>query len=68
MSDDEKPNDDVILMGSSEQNAREQVEASGLRFRVMRRNGKSMIGTRDLNMDRVNVHIDDGKVTRVYRG
>lgn len=53
------------LIGLSLQEAREKLEQESKRLRVMQEDGKSRIGTCDLRRDRVNVSVNDGKITDI---
>lgn len=55
------------FVGLSEDAARAKAAQLNLRFRVMCRNGKVQSGTADLVPTRVNVGVDDGKVTSAHR-
>lgn len=51
-----------VFVGLNEQTALELARDSELKARISSRNGKSLILTRDLNKERVNLDIKDGKV------
>jgi hypothetical protein len=53
------------LLGVSEGEARTAANGRGLDFRVLRRDGSNLFRTDDRLLDRVNVEICRGKVTRV---
>jgi hypothetical protein len=56
------------LAGLTVEEARRQVEARGLHFRVVSEDGTSFPATMDYRIDRVNVHIMAGTVTRANLG
>ena len=56
------------LIGLTEKGAVRKINAAGLKARVRRRDGKSFIGTCDHRMDRVNLEIDKGRVTKARIG
>lgn len=58
--------DDVI--GMDKQAAIDLCESKGLKVRVRSENGQSFMGTADARMDRLNLHIESGKVIKAYRG
>lgn len=57
-----------LLVGLSEKVAERLSEQQGCGFRILERDGESMIGTADYRPDRVNVAVRDGKVVRAWAG
>lgn len=53
------------LVGLSEAEARERAAGYGCTVRVGRRNGESLFGTRDLRPDRIDVAVEDERVTEI---
>jgi hypothetical protein len=51
------------LIGLTEDKARELCGWNGYAMRITSRDGQYKIGTTDVRLDRVNVHIDNGEVT-----
>ena len=56
------------FVGLSEQQAAAQAAANGWPFRVAERDGEQLLLTQDYNEQRVNVAVQDGKVTRAWFG
>jgi len=56
------------FVGLSEQQAAAQASANGWPFRVAERDGEQLMLTQDFNEERVNVAVQDGKVTRAWFG
>ena len=57
--------DTGLLVGEELAGARELARAEGCEVRVVVRDGKNLVGTDDVRIDRVNVAVDDGRVTRI---
>lgn len=64
----EHPEDEAGLVGVAEETAAERVEADGLVFRVVCRDGLALDGTADARGDRVNAGVQAGVVTFTWRG
>lgn len=56
------------LVGLTEEDAMVKIAESGLRTRLRSKDGQSFMGTCDYRMDRVNLHIENGKVTKASIG
>lgn len=56
------------LIGMSEKEAINFLTLNGLKVRISRRNGMSFILTRDHKIDRVNLIIEDDKVSDAWAG
>lgn len=56
------------LVGLTEEEAVAKITDSGMRVRVRSKDGESFMGTCDYRMDRVNLHIENGKVTKASIG
>ena len=55
------------LAGRTEATARDALARRGLTLRVTRRDGEGLVTTRDLRCTRVNVAVEDGRVSRVLQ-
>lgn len=64
------PSQDFLmgLIGMDRKKAQEEVQQAGFVYRVVRSNGVAFICTSDFRRERVNVELEDGKVTRVKVG
>ncbi len=51
------------LVGKTEAEAVSEIKSRGMRARVRRRDKKGYPGTMEVRTDRVNLELDDGKVT-----
>jgi hypothetical protein len=58
----------VPLLGATEAEAAASVAQAGGLLRVSNRDGKPMVCTRDYRTDRVNLHLEGGKVVAAYFG
>ena len=56
------------LTGQNPEVVRKIVEAAGGTVRIREEDGKRYMGTCDARCNRVNLHITDGKTTKVYIG
>ena len=56
------------LIGQTEADATVWILGQGLRCRITRRDAEEFMGTMDFRNDRVNLEIDNGKVTSVDIG
>lgn len=56
------------VIGLPEEEVRAGVKEAGGLFRVRSRDGQRYMGTCDLRMDRLNVHVVDGVVTEANYG
>ncbi len=56
------------LVGLAVEEARQRVEGSAFRFRILSADGVSSHATSDLRPDRVDVHVVGGKVTHAEIG
>ncbi len=56
------------FVGLTEQQAVAQAAANGWPFRVAERDGEQLLVTQDYNEERVNVAVQNGKVTRAWFG
>jgi hypothetical protein len=56
------------LVGLTTEAARKQVEGQGLAFRVVSEDGEGRPATMDYREDRVNAHVEAGKVVKVVTG
>ena len=59
---------DEEVIGMEKQAAIDLIKGQGLKARVRSEDGESFMGTCDYRMDRINLHITEGKVTSVSRG
>jgi hypothetical protein len=57
--------DTGLLVGEELADARELARAEGCDVRVVVRDGKNLVVTDDFRIDRVNVAVDDGRVTGI---
>jgi hypothetical protein len=57
-----KPLNFEKLVGKKEGTALKKVEAAGFLFRVVERDGESLIVTQDVVNNRANFAVDDGKI------
>ncbi len=60
--------DAISVLGMSEAEAIKVVEAAGVTYRVMARDGESFVGTCDWKPNRLNLRIAAGKVVSVDFG
>jgi hypothetical protein len=58
----------VSLLGLTEAEAVIKIKEAGLRSRIKSRNGKAFVGTEDVNLNRVNLHVENDLVVRAYFG
>ena len=56
------------LVGQTEADATAWILGQGLRCRITRRDAEGFMGTMDLRNDRINLEIDNGKVTKADIG
>lgn len=56
------------LIGMTENAALDHLQACDIRFRVTRRDSVLPVVTRDYDTDRINLEIDNNKVTRAIYG
>lgn len=56
------------VIGLNEDDAKRAITGQSLRSRVIKRNGVSLVGTRDYRVDRINLTIQDGKVVKADIG
>lgn len=56
----------AVLVGFSEEDAKRVIDGNGLLWRVITRDGKPMIATRDVRKDRVTMKIEKNVVTEAY--
>lgn len=56
------------LLGKPEAEVVQQLTDTGWRVRVRVREAESFFGTMDFRMDRVNLHVLDGIVNKIYVG
>lgn len=56
------------VIGMEKQAAIDLIKARGLKSRIRSEDGKSFIGTCDYRLDRINLHIQDGKVIKASKG
>jgi len=56
------------LLGLSKEAAIDIIHNHGMKSRVTSEDGKPLIGTRDYRLDRVNLNIEQGKVTKASIG
>ena len=56
------------IIGQTEQVVRDVVIQGGGKFRVRSRDGEQYFGTADLNMNRLNVHLENGIVAKANFG
>lgn len=59
---------DEDVIGMEKQAAIDFCKTQGVKVRVRSEDGKSFIGTADYRMDRINLHIENGKVVKANRG
>lgn len=66
----EHPTPDFLrhLLGLRYEDAVQNVKASGRRYRITRKDGFYLIVTMDLDAERVNLSLRDGKVVAAYTG
>ena len=56
------------VIGQTEEAVRDVVVQGGGKFRVRSRDGEQYFGTADLNMNRLNVHIENGVIVKATFG
>lgn len=56
------------LLGMKEDSALRVLDSADFVYRVMRRDSVLSMGSSNLDLERVNLEIDDGKVTSAYYG
>jgi hypothetical protein len=56
------------LLGRPEAEVVKQLQDAGWRVRVRVREAESFAGTMDFRMDRVNLHVQNGVITKIYVG
>lgn len=56
------------VIGMEKQAAIDLITGQGVKCRVRSEDGQSFMGTADYRMDRINLHIQDGKVIKANRG
>ncbi len=56
------------LIGLDETEAIAKIKIAGLEARVTRKDAERFMGTTDRRIDRINLEIDNGKVTNAHRG
>ena len=56
------------LRGLPEATAISKIQSAGFRSRVISRDGKYIVTTKDFRVDRVNLQINNGRVTQVSLG
>ena len=56
------------LVGLTEAEAEQQIQNKGFCSRVMRRDGRSFMGTCDMRHDRINLSVNNGRVTEADVG
>lgn len=57
--------DETAAIGMAVPEARDFFKANGYTVRVTRQDGENHIGTRDFRTDRVNVHVESGRVVAI---
>lgn len=68
---DDEPDQEAVneaLNGLTREQAEAAAEAAGYTVRVVREDDESYAMTMDYRTDRINIELDDGKVTRAYIG
>lgn len=56
------------VIGMEKQAAIDLIKSKGLKARVRSEDGEAFMGTCDYRMDRINLHIVDGKVVSATKG
>lgn len=56
------------VIGMEKQAAIDLIKSQGLKARVRSEDGQSFVGTMDYRLDRINLHIQDGKVVKASKG
>jgi hypothetical protein len=56
------------VVGKTVDEAKQLCEQAGFQLRLTMEDGKAYICTRDYRTDRVNVHVENGKVTKATIG
>lgn len=56
------------LVGMEEKPAEDLITQASFTFRIMKEEGNDMMGTMDVRDDRVNLEVQDGKITKAYIG
>lgn len=56
------------VIGMEKQAAIDLIQSKGLRVRVRSEDGQARVGTCDYRPDRLNLHIEKGKVVSVSKG
>lgn len=56
------------LVGKTEEEARTLIESYNMTTRLVGRDGRAFVVTMDYRLDRVNIVVHDGNVTRVHVG
>lgn len=68
---EQEPNQEAVneaLNGLTREQAETAAEAAGYTVRVVREDDESFVMTMDYRTDRINIELDDGRVTRAYVG
>lgn len=55
----------INLVGQTEEDAIKMIEAAGMKYRVMKRDGESFMGTMDFDPMRFNLTVENGIVTEI---
>jgi hypothetical protein len=58
----------VQIVGKTLDQAKALCESAGMRLRITREDGEAKIVTMDYRTDRVNVHLENGKVVKATIG
>lgn len=53
------------LVGKKVERAQMMAQSAGKRVRVMRRDGQQLVGTTDVDANRINVAVEQGKIVEV---
>jgi hypothetical protein len=56
------------VVGMAKEAAIEKINAAGMRARIRSEDGKAFMGTCDVQIDRINLHIEGGIVVRASAG
>jgi len=56
------------LLGKDEGEAVKTASEAGFKTRVLQRDSESFMATMDMNMKRINFHVEKGLITKVWKG
>lgn len=59
---------EVEVVGMKKDDAIEKINASGMYARIRSEDGRAFMGTCDVQLSRINLHIEDGIVVKASKG